>query len=175
MAGRDEQAYRTGFQGAIHGVGESILPCAQWATRAALWLRDASRARPALEALESTAERGRYVATLRLGLRAGLQALEGDRDGAVGSYREALRAFRDMDVPLYHGLTAMECAILIGPDDPEAAAAADEARSIFARLGIPPLLRRLDEGLARSERPARRGAPAAAAEGTPATPAAAKP
>jgi class 3 adenylate cyclase/tetratricopeptide (TPR) repeat protein len=174
MAGRDEQAYRAGLEGAGRGVGESIFPNAQWATRVAIWMRDATRARRALEILESTAERGRYVAAIRLGLRAGVQALEGDREGAVGSYREALRAFRDMDVPLYHALTALDFATLIGPGDPEAAAAADEARSIFTRLGIPPLLRRLDEGLARSERPARRGSGAAATEETPATPAAAK-
>ena len=54
-----------------------------------------------------------------------------------------------MDVPFYVGLTALEFATLVGPDEPESAAAADEARAIWTRLGSPPLLARLDEGLAR--------------------------
>ena len=149
IAGRLEEAYEAGFDGAAHGVGDPVQFSAEWATRVALWLGDPARARASLQLHEALSERGRVVSAVRLSLRAGVEALEGRRDAAVAAYREALRAWREMDVPFYVGLTALEFAILVGPNEPEAAAAADEARAIWTRLGSPPLLARLDEGLAR--------------------------
>jgi class 3 adenylate cyclase/tetratricopeptide (TPR) repeat protein len=151
MAGRLEAAYEAGMDTALHGVADPVAPAAEWATRVALWLADAARARAALDAHLSLPDRGRFIATMRQSLRAGVVALEGDRDAAVAGYRESIRTLRDMDLPFNIGLTLLEFGTLVGPDEPEAAAAAAEAREIWTRLGSPPLLARLEAGLARWE------------------------
>jgi tetratricopeptide (TPR) repeat protein len=149
FGGRLEEAYAAALDAAAHGVGDPVQPSAEWATRVALWLGDAKRARAALQLHEALPDRGRMVSLMRLSLRAGVHALEGDRDAALAAYREALRSWHDLDIPFFLGLTSLEFATLVGPAQPEAAAAADEARAIWTRLGSPPLLARLDEGLAR--------------------------
>ncbi len=148
FAGRLTEAHEAGMAGAAMP-GEPALGCAEWATHAALWLGDAPRARSAFALVEATPYRGRVVAATRQMLRAGLRALEGDRSAAIAGYRDAIRTWRDMDLPLFLGLTLLEFATLVGPGEPEARAAADEARAIWIRLGSPPLLARLDAGLAR--------------------------
>ncbi len=148
VGGRLVEAYRTGMAGAQTPT-ESAFWSAVLATRAALWLADAPRARAALALLEARPERGRVLAANMQTLRAGVRALEGERAAAVADYRVAVRAWRDLDDPFSLGLALLEFAILVGPSEPEAAAAADEARAIWTRLGSPPLLARLDEGLAR--------------------------
>jgi len=148
LAGRLPDAYDEGMAGAESPV-EPGFTCAEWATRAALWLGDGPRARAALTLFEARSERGRMVAAQRQTLRAGVRALEGDREGAIAGYRDVIRTWQDMDVPVYLGLTLAEFASLVGPGHPEASAAADEARAIWTRLGSPALLNRLDAGLAR--------------------------
>jgi hypothetical protein len=136
---------------------------------------DAPRARRASELLDVTPERGRYIANLRLSLHAGVAALEGDRDQALVTYREALRKWRDLDAPLDEAWTGVEFAILLGPDEPEAIAAGEAARAYWTRLGSPPMLARLEEGLARWEgRKRERGAVPVTANAAAAEPAAAK-
>ena len=49
-------------------------------------------------------------------------------------------------------------AILLGPDEPEAAAAADAARTILTDLGARPFLERLDAAMAARSAPAEREA-----------------
>jgi len=145
-AGRLMEAHEAAMAGAAMPV-EPGLDCAEWATHTALWLGDAARARAALALFEGRPERGRVVAAKRQMLQAGVRALEGDRSAAITGYRDAIRSWRDMDVPFFLGLTLLEFATLVGPREPEARAAADEARAIFTRLGSPPLLARLDAGL----------------------------
>lgn len=128
---------------------EPALGCAEWAARAALWSGDARGARAALSLFEARPERGRAVAAKAAELRAGIQALDGQAGAARAGYRDAIRAWRDLDAPFYLGLALLGSATLVGPGEPEARAAADEARAIFSRLGSPPLLGRLDAGLAR--------------------------
>jgi tetratricopeptide (TPR) repeat protein len=118
------------------------------ALRIALWMADLGRARTALPLVLEMPERGRFVGATRRALEAGVLALDGRRGEAVALYRPAISDLRDLDVPLQLGLRLLEFATLVGPDDPAARAAAVEAREIFTRLGSPPLLARLDEGLA---------------------------
>jgi hypothetical protein len=125
-----------------------------WSAQIGLWMRDAARARRASELFDATPERGRHIAARRLAVRSGVLALEGDRDAALAGYRESLRRFRDMDDPYGVGVTQIHFATLLGPHVPEAAAAGEEARAYWTRLGSPPLLARLEEGLASWERPA---------------------
>ncbi len=160
VAGRLADAYESGMAGVALGY-EPALASAEWATRAALWLGDPARVRMALELYEARPDRGRVVAVTRQTLRAGLQALLGERDAAMAAYRDAIRRWRDMDVPFMLGLCLLDVATLVGPREPEARAAADEARAIFTRLGSPPLLARLDAGLAKWEARAPVAGPAA--------------
>ena len=97
---------------------------------------------------EARPERGRAIAARRVLLRAGVQALEGDRDAAIKGFREAIRSWRDLDAPFYLGVALLEFASLIGPSDSEALAAAEEARALWTRLGSAAMLSRLDAGLA---------------------------
>jgi len=150
LAGRLVDAYEAGMAGVALGF-EAALPNAEWATRVALWSGDGSRARAALEAHAARPDRGRVVAAIRLGLQAGVHALEGEREAALTAYREAVRRWRDMGVPLLLGVCLLDFGALVGPGEPEARAAAEEARALFTRLGSPPLLARLDAGLARWE------------------------
>jgi len=163
VVGRLADACESGMAGVAVGF-EAALYNAEWATRAALWLGDPARARVALELYEARPERGRVVAVTRQTLRAGLQALLGQREASSALYRDALRHWRELDVPFMLGLCLLDFSTLVGPREPEARAAADEARAIFTRLGSPPLLARLEAGLAKWET----GAPAAGSPGLPA-------
>jgi hypothetical protein len=153
MAGRLDQAYTTLVPLAAGGLGEVASFAAMWAARAALWMADAERARRASELFDVTPERGRFINTSRLAIRAGVKALEGDREGALAGYREATRLFREMDLEFEVAFMGIELATLLGPDEPEAVAAGEHARAYWTRLGSPPLLAQLDTGLARWAKP----------------------
>ena len=148
LAGRLAQAYDLAAVAMLAAPSQATAEGAVWAARAALWMGDAGRARAAVDALLVATQPGRVMVTNRGQMRAGLDALEGRRGEAVAGYRDAIARWRDLDVPLYLGLCQTDFAILLGPDEPEAAAAADEARALWTRLGSPPMLARLDEGLA---------------------------
>jgi class 3 adenylate cyclase/tetratricopeptide (TPR) repeat protein len=149
MAGRLEKAYAGLIDLAAENLTEVAVFAGEWAARAALWIGDSAKARRASELYDAAPERGRFLEAMRLGMRAGVKALEGDRDRALAGYREAIRVFRDLDIEFEAALTSIEFAITLGPDEPEAVAAGDAARAYWTRLGSPPLLARLDEGLAR--------------------------
>jgi tetratricopeptide (TPR) repeat protein len=146
LAGRLSDA----FEGAMTAARISpFLPTSALAAHWALWMGDLERTRAALELVRATTERGAYADAVRTGLEAGLAALEGRRDDAVARYRSAVATFRGLDLPVDLGRCLMEYAILVGPDEAGARAAAEEARRIFEQLGSPPLLARLDAGLER--------------------------
>jgi len=132
--------------------------------RIAIWMEDAGRARDCLPLVAGGLFPGRWYGASRRELKAGLDALEGRLDQSATGFRSAATSLRDLDVPLELGYCLLEWATLIGPDDPAARAAAAEAREIFTRLGSPPLLARLDEGLAR--RPSSKTMPRRASEET---------
>jgi len=148
FAGRLEKAYEGAATGA-KADSTSAVHCAEWATRAALWLGDARRAHLGLESHEGQPQRGRAIGTIRIQLRAGVDALDGRRAEALAGYGDAVARWRDLELPVHLGLCLLEFTILVGPQEPEARAAADEARAIWTRLGSPPLLARLDAGLVR--------------------------
>ncbi len=105
-----------------------VIPMA----RASLWLRDG----PGMAAaLGEPGPRHRGVTDLRLDvLRAGLAALEGRTDEARAGYLAAEAGLRDLGIRFELGLATLEHASFL-PDDPSAAAAAEEARAILAELG----------------------------------------
>ena len=141
LAGDPRQASEDGLTAARM---ESSITTAGPAVRWALWSEDVGRAREAMSILRETPERGRYVAALRSSLGAGLAALEGRRADAVTDFRAAAAIFRELDLPLDLGLSQLEYAARVGPDDAGARAAAEEARAIFDLLGAGALRERLD-------------------------------
>jgi class 3 adenylate cyclase/tetratricopeptide (TPR) repeat protein len=114
------------------------------ACRAALWDRDAAAARKDLDALDALGVHGPAIEATRVGIRAGIAALEGRTTDALGLYRDALRAWRDLDVAVEGGMTAIDMNLLLDRTDPEVGEAARSARELFTRLGAVTLLERLD-------------------------------
>ncbi len=140
--------------------GGTTFYCAEWAARAALWLGDAKRALVAVDRLDELRVSGRVPRAIRLEMQAGAAALDGDHARALAGYREAIGIWRELDVPVNLGLCLTDMAIVVGPTQPEGVAAADEARAVWERLGLPSVLARLDEGLSRwpPEQPAKKTA-----------------
>jgi class 3 adenylate cyclase/tetratricopeptide (TPR) repeat protein len=112
--------------------------------RAALRLGNLEASRTALAEVEATLERGRVSDALRVGLRAGVAALEGRRDAALELYRDAQRRFEELRDVLDLADSQLEMAALLGLDEPEARAAADAARQTYERLGAQAMLDQLD-------------------------------
>ena len=77
-------------------------------------------------------------------MRAGLEALTGDRGKAVAGYAEALGQWRALDLPVSLAMCLTDMAIVLGPSDAAGLKAAEEARAIWTKLGATPLLARLD-------------------------------
>jgi hypothetical protein len=129
---------------------------------AALLAEDPATARLALDRLVRTGAHGRAVDVDRLAIAAGLAALDGQRSQAIAGYRAAIAGWRDLGLPWDEALTSIEFVRFIGPDEPEAIAAADAARAILERLEAVMVLRTLDAsielGRARSASSAAAGA-----------------
>ncbi len=135
------------------------------AMRCALWMGDVDRARQARRLVVAALDRGRAVDAIRHGLEAGLAALEGRREEAVAGYRAAASTLRALDESLELALCQVDRITMLGSEDLEARAAADEAREILVGIDCPPLLDRLAIGLERSTRD-RTTAPGRVAAGT---------
>ena len=141
LRGDLERAYDFGMEAVNADPAGMNTPSAVWdAARAALWMRDAPKVR---EALDATAHmRGRWAAGVRTTLRAGLAALEGQREEAAAAYREAFDAWTAMASPIDHAYTAID-AITLLPDEPLSIEAAAHARATLEELGANGLLERL--------------------------------
>ncbi len=117
-----------------------VVPCC----RAAIWVGDRERAQRAIEEIEASGVRGRWVTAFLATMRAGIDASGGDAASAVAGYAEATGMWRRLDVSLQLGLCQLEAAHLLPADSREARAADLEARAIFEALGASTLLSRLD-------------------------------
>jgi len=145
VAGDLEAAWREAAEAAAAdpmGINSPISLGIQ--ARAALWLRDAGRARQVLSAMQGF--RGRLMGAARLTVAAGLAALEGPPDEAAEAYRQAIEAWRALDCTLDLALCELDLVTLLGPDHPEATAG-KEARDIFTQLGAIPFLERLNRAI----------------------------
>ncbi len=117
------------------------------ASRAAVWMRDAEGAASDLAALDETGVRGPLVTLRRTAFRAGIAALEGRADDARSLYAEARPGLHDRGVEFEAALVAIDMAVVLGADDPDARAAAADARLVLERLHALPFLARLDGAL----------------------------
>ena len=120
------------------------------AIRAALWLEDPDRARAAADRLDADPSPERATKASGVAARAGIAALEGRRDEAIGSFVDALRLFRELGFEFEVARVALDFLLLLGPEAPEARSAGEEARATFERLGAKPYLERLEVAMARA-------------------------
>jgi class 3 adenylate cyclase/tetratricopeptide (TPR) repeat protein len=125
----------------------SLLNATATATQAAfaaLLARDAKRAEAALVVIDKAGIRGRLPEVTRRFIRAGIDALDGRGDEALRVFREALALFSDMRLAWREAEAGVVMATVLGVEQPEVRAAADEARTILTRLRVPALLDHLD-------------------------------
>ncbi|HEY6057201.1 MAG TPA: hypothetical protein VIV06_04175, partial [Candidatus Limnocylindrales bacterium] len=117
------------------------------AARIGLWSRDRAAAVEALAALDATGYRATAVDVDRTTLRAGIAALDGEHQQAVGLYRDALERWRVAGLRWEEGLCGLDMAILLANRDPDGLTAAERTREILAGLGAMPFLDRLNAAL----------------------------
>jgi len=124
------------------------------AGQAALWEGDAEAALAILADLEASGEHNFVASQARREIQAGLAALAGRTAESIAGYREALSRWRDAGTVFLQALCALTFVRLIGPADPDARAASEEARVILERLRARPLLDRLEAAMTDRETPA---------------------
>jgi tetratricopeptide (TPR) repeat protein len=126
------------------GIAVSDLPVA---ARAALWAGSPRQAEEAVAQLRALGSHGRAVNANLRGIEAGVQSASGNTEDAAVAYRDAMRQWRDMEAWFDLALCELDFVRFVGGENPDVMAAADEARSIFTRLGAPGFLRRLNESV----------------------------
>jgi ATP/maltotriose-dependent transcriptional regulator MalT len=122
-----------------HGAAEA----AAWAASVALWMGEPDLVREAAARYMEMPAPGRMFRILRTQAHANLAAADGRVDEALGLYRQAASDWRESGVVLSLGLLSTDMAVALDRSNPEVAAAAEEAREIWTRLGAAPLLARL--------------------------------
>ena len=123
------------------------------AARHSIRLGDAEGATADLAAID---ERGSHTPrdeAERLGVRAGLAALNGQTVEAIRLYRDALRAFQELGLVLSEAQTAIEMATVLDPAIPEVVEAVASARTILTRLRAQAFLDQLDAAAERDPSP----------------------
>jgi class 3 adenylate cyclase/tetratricopeptide (TPR) repeat protein len=111
-----------------------------WAGRAALWMRDAHKARAALDS--SPAQAGSWSTAMRRALEAGWAALEGRPGQAVAEYDTVLAGRLAKGDPFTHALATLD-AIAVLPEELVPEGALEMAREYLEGLGAEALLVRL--------------------------------
>ena len=138
------------------------------AGRAALWARDVARARAARESIIATGLHGSFIVMSIDALGAAIDALDAHQARSVAAYRSVLERIDDLGLPWERALVGIDMATLLGPDDPDARAAAIRAREILVGLGARPFIERLDAAMGATDlaREAARGPAAAHDDGS---------
>ena len=147
--GRFEEAYAEATAAAVASP-RLAHAASRLGARAAAWLGDGEHVREALDRMVAADRRGRWFDAGRRTVRAALASLTGEREAAIAGYLDGAALWRDAGWAVELGLCQLDFTRLIGPGEPTARAAADEAREIFTRLGAAPLLARLDAALGRA-------------------------
>ena len=87
----------------------------------------------ALRGLEGVPIHGPNMEASRLTVRAGIGALEGRHDEALGAYREALGLWRDLGLVWDEALCGLDVAMLMGVRDDEALATVERTRNLLTQ------------------------------------------
>jgi tetratricopeptide (TPR) repeat protein len=114
------------------------------AARAAAWMGDAELAAAQVQALRALGFRGRANRASLRAVEAALAAVEGRRDDAVATFREAASLWRDLGCEGGLAFTLLDEARMLGAATAEGNEAAVELRPVLERLGARALLRILD-------------------------------
>jgi class 3 adenylate cyclase/tetratricopeptide (TPR) repeat protein len=126
------------------------------AARLSIRLGDAAGAKADLAAIN---ERGLHTPrdeAERLGVRAGLAALDGQTAVAIRLYGDALRAFHELGAVFVEAQTAIEMATVLDPTIPEVAEAVKSAREVLIRLQARAYLDQLEVATQRTSSPSRK-------------------
>ena len=118
------------------------------AGRLAIRVHRGEAVRDAIDALDGTGLRGRAIPAYMAELAAGAAALEGDLVEARAGFDDALRRYREMDLPWQIAQAALGVASVMDINDPQVRAIAVEGRDIMVRLGATPFVAAMDELLA---------------------------
>jgi class 3 adenylate cyclase/tetratricopeptide (TPR) repeat protein len=148
LGGRLDRADRLAREAMAGEADDAAARAGYLAAMVGLWRRDANGAASAAARLAQSGTPGRVTLGWRREANAIAAALNGRQAEALAGFREGAQMWRDLEATLYLGLCLTNMAIALPSSAPEVAAAADEARQIWTELGSPPLLARLDEGLA---------------------------
>jgi class 3 adenylate cyclase/tetratricopeptide (TPR) repeat protein len=124
-------------------------PVLEQAARSALWAGDAAGAAADLAELDAKAPRAPITDLRRKGIRAGLAALAGRTNEALGLYRDTLRGWREFGLAYDAALAGIDMATLLDPADPEVQAAIDWSRATLLRMRATPLIARLESAASR--------------------------
>jgi class 3 adenylate cyclase/tetratricopeptide (TPR) repeat protein len=140
--GRFEEAYASGMAARIDIMNAGLGLA--WATRAAVRLRDAERARVALDDFEAVESRGSLTVLNRAASRAALDGLEGRWTDAAPVFRDVWTRYRELGIDVALAMSQLDCLAVAPPGDPLADEAARSARAILERIGATPYLAQLD-------------------------------
>jgi predicted ATPase len=111
---------------------------------AALLGRDVDKVRLAAARYDAMPRSGRNARATRAFLHAALAALEGRRADAIAGFRDVVRGFRDVGARYNMAWAGLAFVLAVGPADPEARAAAEEAREVFVSAKATPWVERVD-------------------------------
>ncbi len=115
------------------------------AARAAAWMGDAGLASTQVNGLRALGYRGRANRASLRGMEGALAAVEGRRDDAVATFREAASLWREITCEGGIAFTLLDAVRLLGAGTPEGREAAVELRALLERLEARGLLGILDE------------------------------
>jgi tetratricopeptide (TPR) repeat protein len=143
---RGETAHALDF--ARRSYQRNIAPDAsplQTAARAAAWIGDAEAVTEALKRQQRLP--GRLSAAAGREAAASLAALDGRRAEAGAGFADAWRQWRELGLDFDAALSALTRVKLVGTNDAETRAAAEDARAFFERVGAQPFLRQLADAM----------------------------
>jgi class 3 adenylate cyclase/tetratricopeptide (TPR) repeat protein len=146
VEGRFADAFAS-YAAAFEALKGGISPDEPMLARCALWAGMPEQASAAAEIRRQSGSHGRGLNAGTRANEAGIAALTGHPDEAAAAYRDAIRQWRDLGCWFDLAMCELDFVKFVGGESPDVEAAADEARSIFTRLGAPALLQRLDEAV----------------------------
>jgi class 3 adenylate cyclase/tetratricopeptide (TPR) repeat protein len=111
------------------------------ALRAAAWLGDRQALTEALDVVRK--QPGRVSSVMRREAEAALAALDQRRPDALAGFADATRGWRELGFDFEAAVCGLNFITMIGPSEPAARAAAEEAGGVFDRLGTAPFQRLL--------------------------------
>jgi class 3 adenylate cyclase/tetratricopeptide (TPR) repeat protein len=150
LASRLDGAVRYAAEGMAMEGGDAVSRvCAEWLMRIALWSGRLELAHRAHKQFAQWSPQGRLDQATDIEASAILASLEGRHDEAAADFHRAMDICRTLGLKVPLGFYLTDMAIALPPSMPGVADAATEARQIWTELGSPPMLARLDEGLAR--------------------------